>query len=118
MEELERELDKLDGGNRSQRVDSALESRRSMASKRAFDDNQIQILREQKERDAEEMMELRDRIREKEVKELEMQRELVNQVREAEEKAEDRINEAKARYDDHLKKLEHMLESLRAKNKK
>ena len=35
MEELERELDKLDGGNRSQRVDSALESRRSIASKRA-----------------------------------------------------------------------------------
>ena len=28
------------------------------------------------------------------------------QVREAEEKAEQRINEAKSRYDDHLKKLE------------
>ena len=40
------------------------------------------------------------------MKELELQRELVNQVRQAEEKAESRINEARARYDEHLKKLE------------
>lgn len=128
VEELERELDRLDGGIRSQRVDSERESKRSTVreSHRARDSTkrvekaeaELRALKEQMVHDGREIEALKEKIREKELREIQLRKESTELVRAAEDKAHKQVLEIKEHGDEELSRAQKSLEGARYRIRK